>query len=211
MKIGELQQEIRSAIASIGDPRLQEAAARFDIEVAFHRPGKRDIRSDADATYFDPDPAQQQEIGIRFVKREDAAPISSPPTVAAVPAPAPSPTPVSTPATILIRRLHELENDAQVKFVGLKWFRDVILPKTGLHDAEARTALDSAIKAGLVIVHKLVNPNSPFSTSTLRLNHESAEVKAVLAAGASGPSRRGFAPLDIPGLNLSEEVIRGRR
>lgn len=207
MKIEDLQNAVRSAVAETKNPLLREAVARYDIQVALHRVGKRDVRSDADASYFDP---QQQEIGIRFVKRDQAARIPSPPP----PEPAAvsvAPVLVSTSLDVLIGRLNDLENDAQVSFVGLKWFRDVILRKAGLSDADARATLDRAIKSGLVIVQKLMNPHSPFATSTLRLNREAPEVKAMFAAGKPAPPRRGFAPLDIPGLNLSDEVIRSRR
>jgi hypothetical protein len=210
MKVREVQNDISLAVAAINNPFLRDATARYGIEVVLHRPGMRDIRSDAEVEkYFDPDPAKGHEIAIRFVEKPAPPAPSLPPMLD--PAKQRDARAASVPPadalTTLVQTLARLEADAGVNFVGLKWFRDVKLLQAGLAHAEARNTLDQAIKVGVVIVQKLINPHSPYATSTLRLNREAPEVAVALKTAA----RRGFEPMDIPGLNLSEEIIQGRR
>lgn len=172
------------------------------LVIKFHRPGMKDIRRDADESYFRPQEGHTIEI------------VFEPKTLAAAPEmTAPSSEPASDIEVRLVRALHRIASDPRYNFVALKWFRDSILPAEGFTPEEARAAVDSTIAKGWVRVELLANPNSTYATSTLHLNRENSRLQALLQPpSSSAPARRRLAPVRLtPGISAAETVLRGRR
>ncbi|MGH9533040.1 MAG: hypothetical protein ACRD2Q_11665, partial [Terriglobales bacterium] len=114
----------------------------------------------------------------------------------------------------LIQALHRAESQPGFGFVSLKWFRDAYLPRAGyswaVSESSRQQALHDAIQEGVIVTSKVPNPRSPeFPVTAIRLNRASPETKAALG-GQEAPAAD-FAPVKIPGENLSETVLRERR
>lgn len=192
------------------------------VVVLYHgSPKKAKIRRNADAEkYFKP--YEGDALEVRFEKRgnkaghvpELAAP--SPSAASAAQTARPAHAALSPSATRLLRALDAMEADPRNSFVGLKRFRDVILPSEGIALGDTKRELEAAIAAGWVAVGKLNNPNSPFPTATLQLIRAHPAVQAVLQASrptvaSHADVGRGFAPRDLGGISVSEIVLAGRR
>lgn len=104
----------------------------------------------------------------------------------------------------LCHALEKVEREGRA-FVALKWFRDEVLPSTGLawaSDAEQRQAvLATAIAAGLIVTSRVPNPRSPFPTTAIRLNRA--------PTSSQGPGRR-YSPIRVQGDPLSSTILRDR-
>ncbi|MEK7408175.1 MAG: hypothetical protein AAB225_24150 [Acidobacteriota bacterium] len=118
------------------------------------------------------------------------------------------------PARDLMLALARAEQDPQLGFVSLKWFRDTYLPRQGhawdvAPDARQRVLVE-AINRGWILTSKVANPKNPqYPVTAIRVNRPLADVRRILdqEAGFASP----FAPITIPGERLSETVLRERR
>lgn len=118
------------------------------------------------------------------------------------------------PARDLVLALAKAEQDPQLGFVSLKWFRDTYLPQQGYAWAGApdnrHRALVEAINRNWILTSRVPNTKNPqFPVTAIRVNRPLAEVRKILDqdAGFASP----FAPITIAGEALSETVLRERR
>lgn len=89
------------------------------------------------------------------------------------------------PLDEFIRALADAENQPQLKFVSLKWFRDTYLLKMGFPWAEdpeiPRRILQDATDRSLVLTDKVANPKQPmFPVTSIHLNREHPDVQRIL-------------------------------
>lgn len=184
-------------------PELEDLELKFQFQ---RKSQKKATKGSAPAEkYFHPEPGD--ELVFRVVRR----PPESASAAAAPPAPPTSEPaqPVSSEVACLLRTLNELESDPTRGFVALKRFRDEWLPARGLSPEAARRALSESIHSGSVRITKLVNPHSPFPTSTLSLNRDHPDVRAALSSTPA--ARKLFTPLDLGGLKVSDVILANRR
>ena len=126
----------------------------------------------------------------------------------------PQSAPSHAPAHDLVLALARAEQDPQLGFVSLKWFRDTHVPREGYSWAASsenrQRVLVDAIARNWILTGKVPNPKNPqYPVAAIRLNRALAEVRKILeqAVGFSSP----FAPITIRGERLSETVLRERR
>lgn len=105
----------------------------------------------------------------------------------------------------LCRALGEVERQG-LAFVGLKRFRDFVLPAKGYSwasDPEQRqSVLAAAIQKGLILTNRIPNPRSPsFPTTTVRLNRSKA---------ANQIEGQRYSPIRIQGDPLSSTILHDR-
>ncbi|MGH9487812.1 MAG: hypothetical protein ACRD04_09535 [Terriglobales bacterium] len=199
----ETIEELGCQLSAALKPSLPNLAPELELEFSFQRKDqqRKTKRSAPVEKYFHPAPGD--ELVFRVVERPAAAgPVIRSPS----PATAAPPTPTGIMRRLILA-LRELEG---MNFVALKKFRDDFLPQRGFSLEEARGTLDEAIRREYVRVGKLANPKSPFPTSTVVLNHDHPEVREALASAPPAP-RRGFSPMDLGGVKLSDAVLAGRR
>ncbi len=166
----------------------------------------RQIRRTADASYWNPEsckaviqfrPAERTTNGSE--RRSQTARLAQ----------------TSDPLADLVKTLDQAERDPRFpEFVGIKSFRDRYLDKCGtawaLDRDRRHDVLVRAIEQRLVLRSSVPNPKSPsFPTTSIRVNREHPEVKRIL--GMSAAERSPFAPVAIPGGDLSSTVLSERR
>lgn len=125
-----------------------------------------------------------------------------------------SPTAVDDTLRDAVLSLAKAERIPQLSFVSLKWFRDTYLVQQGFSWAAAadnrQHAIAEAINRRWILNSKVPNPKNPqFPVTAIRANRSLAEVRGMLDREAGFGST--FNPITIPGENLSETVLRGRR
>lgn len=86
--------------------------------------------------------------------------------------------------------LHDAENQPQLTFVSLKWFRDTYLAKRGYRWAKdpdmPRRLLQEATERDMVLTDRVPNPKQPeFPVTSIRLNRDHPDVRRILE-GAPG-------------------------
>ena len=118
------------------------------------------------------------------------------------------------PARDVVLTLQRAEQDPQLNFVSLKWFRDKYLPEQGFgwaDSVEARQqAIVHAIQKKWVLTSKVPNPKAPsYPVTAIRLNRSHPGVQEILTIG--GVPGYDFDPIEIPGERLSETILRARR
>lgn len=96
-----------------------------------------------------------------------------------------------------IRALDEAENQPQLNFVSLKWFRDTYLARSGFGWAQdpdvPRRILQDATERNLVLTSKVPNPKQPtFPVTSIHLNRQHPDVQRIL--GTRAESSRGAGP-----------------
>jgi hypothetical protein len=115
----------------------------------------------------------------------------------------------------LVVALAKAENDPQLGFVSLKWFRDTYLPRQGygwsVAQENRQRLLDDAINMKKwILTSKVPNPKNPqYPVTAIRLNRSLGEVRRILEQEEGVASA--FAPIAIQGELLSETVLRERR
>ncbi len=122
--------------------------------------------------------------------------------------------PAEDPVCGLALALARAEQDPQLGFVSLKWFRDTYLPRQGYSWAVApenrQRVLEDAISRNWILTSKVPNPKNPqYPVTAIRVNRPLAEVRKILVQEAGFGSA--FAPIAIRGEHLSETVLRERR
>ncbi|HEX4128433.1 MAG TPA: hypothetical protein VHZ24_00210 [Pirellulales bacterium] len=168
----------------------------------------RQIRSDADESYFD-----QATCSI-VISYESAAESCTADVKISQTAAAPAPVDGGNIQSDLIVALEKAERDPRFReFVALKKFRDEYLPQLGYVWAQARDAcgdaLADAIEQQIILKGSVFNPRLPHPTTTIRLNREHPAVNEVLRVRAA--ERSAFRPVQIQGPPLSQTILSERR
>lgn len=86
--------------------------------------------------------------------------------------------------------LNDAENQPQLTFVSLKWFRDTFLVKSGYRWAQdiemPRRLLQEATERNIILTSRVPNPKQPeFPVTSIRLNREHPDVKRILEHATS--------------------------
>ena len=211
MKINDIEHELAESLANVpGLPLSPALRGLRHLPLLNYRPqvsiwrGDRKVRRDADSSYF----GAECTIRIKFVAAESEE-------HAAGNGPAPDSgehrtDPYSTRALdALIEELRRTE--AKRPFVGLKWFRDKVLPASG-HECAAEPErihglLKGAIEQGLILTNQVPNPNEPSRPVTaIRVNRTHPRFQP------PAPERgERFHPIPIRGGSIAETVIADRR
>src|SRR5437867_6765176 len=118
------------------------------------------------------------------------------------------------PVRDLLLALAKAENDPQLGFVSLKWFRDTYLLRQGyawtVAPEKRGGVLVEAINRKWILTSKVPNPTNPqYPVTAIRINRPLAEVRQIL--NQEDGSSEAFAPITIRGERLSETVLRDRR
>jgi hypothetical protein len=126
----------------------------------------------------------------------------------------PPPAHAEDPARDLALALARAEDDPQLGFVSLKWFRDTYLPRQGYTWAVAledrQRVLVDVINRKWILTSKVANPKNPqYPVTAVRVNRPLADVRKILDQEAG--FRPAFDPITISGERLSETVLRERR
>lgn len=211
MKIIDIQRDIEESLANLtGEPLPPSLQGLRHLPVVDHAPevtiryrGSRRIRSDADASYFDPGSC---ELVISFS-----------PTIAhdlpdaglAGSEAAADDVNLQQAALQLVTVLEETER--QRPFVALKWFRDKVLPQTDhgwVEDARFRSSvLRHATDQRLVLTGQVPNPNQPLHpVTTVRVNRRHPRLQTHAPASLAR-----FAPIRIRGGAIADTVLDDRR
>jgi hypothetical protein len=118
------------------------------------------------------------------------------------------------PARDIVTALAKAEQDPQLGFVSLKWFRDTCVPQQGFPWAaipdERRRALVNAIDRKWILTSKVANPKNPqFPVTAIKVNRPLTEVRSILEQKPEVRSK--FGPIAMRGEPLSQTVLRERR
>ncbi len=215
--IRDIQVEIEDSLANLPKVSLPEELeglrhlVRGDRhpQVAIRRVDKanRKVREDAAASYFDPDTC---ELVVTFVapevrRNEDGRPETIP-NLARQSGPD-----LEDEEAIgqLIEQLEAIE--AKLPFVGLKLFRDQVLPSCGhrwaADPSTIRSLLQRCTDAGLILTSKVHNPDQPaYPTTAIRVNHRHPRFQPEVRE-----RRSRFTPTPISGGVISDTVLGDRR
>lgn len=216
MKIAHIQREIEEGLANLTTATLPPTLEGLrHLPVGDHNPqvsirnlnGGRKVRDDAAASYFDPD---RCEVVIRFI------PVGKPEhgdsrTEADVPdfeQPS-SPFELDEPLKQLLDELGRVEGTRP--FVGLKWFRDQVLPASGHEWTRNPGTLHSLLRYAtdqrMILTSQVPNPNQPHHPVTaIRTNRR----HPLFQPEAQKQANR-FTPIRIRGGSISDTVIEDRR
>jgi len=94
-----------------------------------------------------------------------------------------------------IHALDEAENQPQLNFVSLKWFRDTYLARSGYGWAQdpeiPRRILQEATERSLVLTAKVPNPKQPtFPVTSIHLNRSHPDVQRILGRPGNSDAER---------------------
>ena len=162
----------------------------------------RKVRADADASYFDPESC---EVVIRFESPMDDDRHES--NMRGFDGRAD----VFDSDAAIGQVLIELEKVESTRpFVGLRWFRDHVLPECGYdwsHDSRTRhLLLRHATDQRVILTSQIPNPDQPQSPVTaIRTNRRHARFQTADPGGAND-----FVPVRIRGGLISDTVLRDR-
>ena len=216
MKIKNIQRDIEESLIGVATANLPEELKGLrhlpvgdrNPEVSIRSIGKnRKVRADADDSYFDPD---QCEVVIRFVPIDtierdvDQRASSQPGTDGETEG-----VDYEMATSQLVDALAKAEGTRP--FVGLKWFRDQVLPTCG-HGwaADSRVSgalLRQATDQRLILTSQVTNPNPPHHPVTaIRLNRRHPRLLA-----KEQRSGTGFVPVRIAGGSIADTVLDDRR
>lgn len=216
MKIADIQNEIEEGLANLTAERLPPSLEGLrHLPVGDHHPqvtirnvdGGRKVREDAAGSYFDPD---RCEVVIRFIPSETAGLDDGQGSVTVADANEPSvPFDVGNHLGQLLDELRKVEGTRP--FVGLKWFRDQVLPACR-HEwtndpAALRSLLRYATNQRVILTSQVPNPNQPHHPVTaIRINRR----HPLLQPEALTPENR-FTPIRIRGGSIAGTVLGDRR
>ena len=213
VKIMDIQRDIEESLASVTTSTLPSALAGLrhlplsdrnpQVSIRYLDKGRK-VREDADGSYFDPDSC---EVVIQFVAF-DAADEGTGANISRFS----GHTDELDYAAAMDQLLQELRRvEGTRPFVGLKWFRDRLLPTCG-HDwaRDVRTSgalLRQASAQHLILTSQVPNPNQPAHPVTaIRINRRHPRFQP------KEPDRRTrFKPIRIRGGAISDTVLGGRR
>ena len=216
MKISEIQRDIEESLANLSAATLPQGLEGLrHLPVGNHNPhvsirnvnGGRKVRDDAAASYFDPD---RCEVVIQFTPVEAPgheddpgeayAPDSDEPAGLIDP---------EKPLGQLVEELGKIEGTRP--FIGLKWFRDQVLPECpygwARNPSALRSVLGHAIDQRMILTSQVPNPNQPHHpVAAIRLNR-----KHPLFQPEARGRRDRFTPVRIRGGSISATVLGDRR
>ena len=216
MKIAHIQKEIEEGLANLTAANLPPALEGLrHLPFGDHNPqvtirnvdGGRKVREDAAGSYFDPD---RCEVVIRFI------PVETPrhgdhPADMTVPdsGETASPFDFEKPLDQLLDELRRVEGTRP--FVGLKWFRDQVLPACGHEWARDAGTLHSLLRYAtdqrLILTSQVPNPNQPHHPVTaIRVNR-----RHPLFQSEAPRLENRLAPIRIRGGSIADTVLGNRR
>ena len=216
MKIAHIQRDLEESLANLTAANLPPALEGLrHLPVGGHNPqviirnvaGGRKVREDAAGSYFDPD---RCEVVIRFIPVEtpghgdDRADVNVPDSYETS-----VPFDFEKPLGQLLDELSRVESTRP--FVGLKWFRDQVLPACGHEWARSPSTLHSLLRYAteqrLILTSQVPNPNQPHHPVTaIRVNRS----HPLFQSEASRPVNR-FTPIRIRGGSIADTVLGDRR
>lgn len=205
--LGETLPDKIRALVKLAPPK--GFRARISLQ---HAKNKRQIKRNSPAEGWAPD-SGLVEIAYETSEADEAEVIESP--TAAVDLPQAVPTEAdSDPARDVVTALAKVEQDPQLGFVSLKWFRDTYVPQQGFPWAaipdERQRALVTAIDRKWILTSKVANPKNPqFPVTAIKVNRPLNEVRSILEQKPGVRSR--FDPIAMRGEPLSQTVLRERR
>ena len=212
MNILNIEQELEESLANLATTALPAALQGLrHLPVGDRHPqvsiryqhSSRKVRADADASYFDPESC---EVVIRFETAMDDHRNES--TASGLDGRADA----FDFETAIDQLLTELEKAESTRpFVGLKWFRDHILPECACdwsRDSRTRDLLlRHATDQRLVLTSQVPNPNQPHHpVAAIRVNRRHPRFQT----GDSGRADD-FTPVRIRGGLISDTVLGDRR
>ena len=178
-----------------------------------HAKTERQVKRNAPAGSWSPD-SGSVSISYDASPAEEAGDLVTQATKATNPDVVTQPARAEDPARDLLLALAKAEQNPQLGFVSLKWFRDAYLPQHGYAWAvgpeNRQRVLADAISRRWLLTSKIPNPKNPqYPVTVIRVNRPLADVRKILDQEAGFGSA--FAPITIAGECLSETVLRERR
>jgi hypothetical protein len=215
MKIAQIQRDIEEGLANLTVANLPPPLEGLrHLPVGDHHPqviiryveGGRKVREDAAGSYLDPDHC---EVVIRFIPVEN--PREGGRAGENVPDPGDTAVPfdLDKPLEQLLDELGEIEGTRP--FVGLKWFRDQVLPacrhEWARDPGTLRSLLRYATDQRLILTGQVPNPNQPHHPVTaIRINRRHPLYQS------EAPRRESrFTPVRIRGGSMADTVLGDRR
>ena len=217
MQIRDLQFDIEQSLANLKVSPLPPALEGLrHLPLGGHEPrvsirgrdGGRKVRSDADASYFDPEIC---EVVIQFVPSDHPHDEFAPhrPDASEAEGDNAGVFDRETAMDQLLDALSEAERPRE--FVGLKWFRDQYLSSRGYDWARnprtSGTLLRRATEQRLVLTRQVPNPNNPLHAVTaIRVNRRHPRFQTESAKRCAT-----FTPIPIRGGSIADTVLGDRR
>lgn len=156
---------------------------------------------------------ESDSIKIEFKPAEASAQLASPLHAAQTSQAQDTGAELSDELSEMVRALAHAEARPGYKFVALKWFRDTALPAEGFEwaesDVDRKAILADAIDRKWILTSSVPNPNSPYPTTTVRVNRLMPQVQGILGIQATGITD--FAPVPMRGESLSATILSDRR
>ena len=216
MKIADIQRDIEESLANLTVANLPPTLEGLrHLPVGDHHPqvvirnvdGGRKVREDAAGSYFDPD---RCEVVIRFVPVETDGYGDDRGGVTVRDADDSAvPFDFGKPLEQLLDELGKVEGTRP--FVGLKWFRDQVLPacrhEWARNPGTLRSLLRYATDQRLILTSQVPNPNQPHHPVTaIRINRRHPLYQS------EAPRRESrFTPIRIRGGSIADTVLGDRR
>ncbi len=215
MKIVNIQRDIEEGLANLATVNLPPSLEGLrHLPVGDRNPqvsirntnSGRKVRDDAAASYFDP---EHCEVVVRFFPFETPDDEDDEQEASARDSAEPSDTmDVEAALWQLLDEIKKVEGTRP--FVGLKWFRDQILPASGHGWARDPRKIHSLLRRAtdqrLILTSQVPNPNQPYHPVTaIRVNRRHPGLRS--EARGRG---RGFTPVRIRGGSISDTVIADR-
>lgn len=216
MKIANVQRDIEESLANLPGANLPPALEGLrHLPVGDHNPqvsirnvhGGRKVRDDAAASYFDPD---RCEVVIRFTPVETLGQERDRMESGVADSDESSNLfDIEKPLGELLNELRKVEGTRP--FVGLKWFRDQVLPACGHEWARNSGTLHSLLRHAtdqrLILTSQVPNPNQPHHPVTaIRVNRRHPLLQSEAPKGIDR-----FTPARIRGGSISDTVLGDRR
>jgi hypothetical protein len=227
MNVRELEQKIECALESLGRSSLQDSCSflaprgfkpKVQLSILPRNQGDkiRKKRCTASIESFDPrtdcflitfEPCGEEFADALPETKEQPA---GPDNDVSEAIPDLSPGWIETVVTALDRA-----EASQHPFIGLKFFRDRLLPQTGepwaAEDRNRQSALRQLIGTGVIETGKVPNPqNAEFPVTTVKLNRGHALVKEILSRAPRRPAAE-FHPVPQRGELVSRLIVKDRR